>query len=166
MRLTSLLLVLAAALPIMGGCSDDPPAGTPFGPGSGQQGGGDGGAEGGSLLGDGGFAYDAADPRVDAGYRDPQGGDGGCPAPNQVCGGKCVATSSDVTNCGKCGNACTGVGATCTAGTCACVGTLVDYCAGAGCQDVSSDVNNCGACGKVCDPNQFNVCSSGACDNQ
>src|SRR5438132_11179965 len=87
MTLKPLLLWCATALPLLGGCSDDPPASTPFGPGSGQPGSGDGGAEGGGLLGDGGFAYDAADPQKDAGYRDPQGSDGGCPAPNQVRGG-------------------------------------------------------------------------------
>jgi hypothetical protein len=167
------LLVLAAVLvlPFAGGCSDDPPASTPFGPGSGQ--GGDGGSSGSSgssgtsLLGDGSATgFDAADPPKDAGYRDPQVIDAGCTAPNMVCNGKCVSLGTDVANCGACGNACTGDGAYCNAGRCACVGPLTDYCAGNGCQDVSSDVNNCGACGNVCDPNQFNDCSAGVCDNQ
>ena len=164
------ILVLAVVLgfPLVGGCSDDPPAGTPFGPGSGGPG-SDGGSSGssGSLLGDGGLGgFDAADPPKDAGYRDPQSIDGGCTAPNQVCNGKCVSLGSDVANCGACGNACAGDGAYCNAGRCACVGPLVDYCQGNGCQDVSADINNCGACGNVCDPNQFNDCSAGVCDQQ
>ncbi len=152
------------------GCSSDPPVAPPFAPATGQPGAPatlpDGGSvpEGGGS--DGGFAYDAADPPRDAGYRDPQPGDGGCLAPNLVCNGKCVAIGSDTANCGACGNVCMGAGAYCNAGRCACVGALVDYCGGLGCTDVSSDVNNCGACAFVCDPAQFNACSSGACDNQ
>lgn len=164
MRLSPCFLLVLSILPFAGGCSDDPPT-TPFGPGSGQQGTQGTGADGGGSGDGGAFSFDAADPPKDAGYRDPQG-DGGCTAPNAVCNGKCVALTSDVANCGQCGNVCTGPGATCNAGVCACVGQLFDYCQGNGCQDVSSDVNNCGACGKVCDPNQFNTCTSGNCDNQ
>ncbi len=166
MHRKTLLFTFVLALPLAGGCSDDPPASSPFGPGAGQPGGDGGTGEGGgNLLGEGGSGYDAADPPKDAGYRDPTAVDGGCAAPNQVCGAKCVSLGSDVANCGTCGNACGGPGAYCNAGRCACVGPLVDYCAG-GCQDVSGDVNNCGACNLVCDPNQFNSCSSGVCDNQ
>jgi hypothetical protein len=166
MNANTLLFSVLLALPFAGGCSDDPPAAPPFGP-SGQP--GTSTADGGvSLLGDGGAAtgFDAADPPKDAGYRDPQAVDGGCTAPNLVCNGKCVAIGSDINNCGACGNVCTGPGATCVAAACACVGPLFDYCAGNGCQDVSGDINNCGGCGKACDQNQFNVCSSGVCDNQ
>jgi hypothetical protein len=163
----TLLFAVLVGLPLAGGCSDDPPASSPFGPGSGQPGADGGDETGPNLFGDAGpGGFDAADPPKDAGFRDPQNVDGGCTAPNQVCGGKCVSIGTDVANCGACGTACAGDGAYCNAGRCACVGPLVDYCAGNGCQDVSSDVNNCGACGNVCDPNQFNDCSAGVCDQQ
>lgn len=159
-------IVVILLLAGLGGCSSDPPAPT-FVPTAGAgQGTGDGGiGEGGGASGEGGgFSYDAADPAKDAGYRDPRS-DGGCAAPNKVCNGACVAVGVDVANCGQCGTVCAGPDAYCNAGRCACVGQLVDYCA-TGCMDVSSDVNNCGSCGFVCDPNRFNVCSSGTCDNQ
>jgi hypothetical protein len=90
----------------------------------------------------------AADPSADA----------AAPAPRTVC----VAVLTDVGNCGACGNACTGPGATCIGGTCACTGPLFDYCAGAaGCMDVSSDNANCGACAKACD--QGSSCAQGVC---
>jgi hypothetical protein len=148
------------------GCSDDP-APPPFGPGAGGGGGADGGTgtqpnSSSSSGGSSGSAPDASVP-YDAGYRDPQGSDSGCSAPNLVCNNKCVAVGSDVGNCGKCGNQCMGPGAACIAGSCTCTGTLFDYCDGTGCMDVSSDTNNCGKCGNVCDPNQFNACVAGVC---
>lgn len=107
---------------------------------------------------DGGAGKDA-----DPGFRDPKGGDGGCALPNLVCGGACVAVGSDHDNCGACGNTCIGVDSKCNAGTCACSGPLIDYCAGVGCMDVSTDVNNCGSCGFVCDVNQYDSCVNGMC---
>jgi hypothetical protein len=40
-----------------------------------------------------------------------------CSAPNMVCSGVCLDVSSDVTNCGRCGNACA-AGQFCMGGTC------------------------------------------------
>ena len=114
----------------------------------------------------------ANDAGYDAGFRDPHTSDAGCSAPNMLCdvgsdaGPVCIDLKNDVNNCGKCGATCTGTGATCLAGMCACTGTLFAYCADqGGCIDVSNDVNNCGACGNVCDPNQFNNCAAGVCVN-
>jgi hypothetical protein len=105
-------------------------------------------------------------PAPDAGkgydYKNPAPGDGGCGAPNRVCGGTCVSILSELDHCGACDNKCVGATAACVGGSCICQGEGMDYCA-AGCQDVSSDVNNCGTCGKVCDPNQFNACVGGRC---
>ncbi|MDP3274949.1 MAG: MXAN_6577-like cysteine-rich protein [Deltaproteobacteria bacterium] len=69
-----------------------------------------------------------------------------------------VNLPSDRANCGACGNVCP-VGASCTAGVCACpLGTV--NCGGA-CVNVSSDTNHCGACGVVCPGLQ--VCATGVC---
>ena len=161
------MVAVFALLPLAGGCSDDPPGPAPFGPGSaGQAGTASGSDAGGGATSLNGIG-DPKDAAVDhdPGYRDPKGTDAGCSDPNKVCSGKCVAVGSDVDNCGACGNQCTGPGAACNAGACACTGPLFDYCQGQGCMDVSSDTNNCGACGNVCDPNQFNACVSGVCVN-
>ena len=66
--------------------------------------------------------------------------------------------TTDVKNCGGCGNVCavSGGSAKCSAGKCAvgsCSGTLKDcnMSAADGCEaDTSRDVNNCGGCGIVC----------------
>lgn len=42
-----------------------------------------------------------------------------CPGPRQLCGGKCVHTSTDPLNCGRCGNRCM-IYAVCQQGTCVC----------------------------------------------
>lgn len=109
----------------------------------------------------------AADAGKDAdpGYRDPVARDGGCSAPNLVCGGVCIAVGSDHDHCGSCGNACLGNDSSCTAGKCTCSGPLMDYCDGVGCMDVSTDTNNCGSCGNACDPTQYDSCVNGACVN-
>jgi hypothetical protein len=95
--------------------------------------------------------------------------------PNLVCGGDggsdagpvCVAVTTDVDNCGACGNQCLGPSATCIGGQCACSQLGLLYCSSAaGCIDTTSDVNNCGACGNVCDPNQFNACAGSLCVSQ
>ena len=85
------------------------------------------------------------------------------------CGGTCVDTDSDITNCGGCGNVCpapVGGSATCIMGACGTdCGDLTD-CGGV-CLDLENDVDNCGACGNVCpDPSGGSaVCSAGTCGN-
>ena len=101
---------------------------------------------------------------ADPGYRDPKKPEAGCVLPNLVCGGACIAVDSDHDHCGACENACLGGDSTCLAGKCSCSGALVDYCDGVGCMDVSKDVNNCGSCGNVCDPNQYDSCVNGVCE--
>jgi uncharacterized protein YkwD len=44
-------------------------------------------------------------------------GGGGCPAGQSSCGGTCIDTSSDPSNCGMCGRICS-MGATCSGGSC------------------------------------------------
>lgn len=70
----------------------------------------------------------------------------------------CIATalSTDVNNCGTCGNHC-GSGMTCSAGTCACQPGLTN-CGGV-CTNLSTDGTNCGACGHSCS----SACVNGSC---
>ena len=159
-RLLALLAVFSCGV----GCTDDP-APRPFGPGASGPAGADkdGGSGSQPSSSTSGPAAQDASADHDPGFRDPQQTDGGCTAPNGVCNGKCVALGTDTSNCGKCGNACTGPGAACVAAICTCTGPLFDYCDGTGCMDVSSDVNNCGRCNNACDPNQFNACVAGVC---
>jgi hypothetical protein len=154
-----LLLTVFALFPFGAGCADDPVP-PPFGPGVGGLSAPEAGAATQPFSSN--TIVDASVDR-DPGYRDPRQSDAGCTAPNLVCNGTCVAVGSDTSNCGKCGNQCTGPGATCIAGGCTCTGPLFDYCDGTGCMDVSSDTNNCGRCGNVCDPTQFNACVAGVC---
>ncbi len=81
----------------------------------------------------------------------------------------CANTQVDNTNCGTCGNVCSG-GTACSQGKCSktCGGneTLCTPDAGADggapyCADLQSDHNNCNACGHACA--QGNVCVNGAC---
>jgi hypothetical protein len=100
---------------------------------------------------------DAGDPDAgDPAAGDPDAGDAAAAGPTV-----CVPVLSDPTNCGACGNVCTGPGATCIAGNCACMGSLFDYCPGTGCMDVSGDDANCGACGNACGP--MTTCAQGVC---
>ena len=83
-----------------------------------------------------------------------------CPASQSDCGGTCATLTSDVNNCGACGNACS-PGNVCSNGSCAlsCQASLTD-CSGT-CANLMSDNANCGACGTACDAGQ--VCTSGQC---
>jgi hypothetical protein len=74
----------------------------------------------------------------------------------KLCGTGCVDTSSNMSNCGSCGNACTG-SRTCSSGKCVCPANYTD-CNGE-CVDTKIDAQNCGGCGKAC----TGVCSAGAC---
>ena len=106
---------------------------------------------------------DAGPP--DPGYRDPAAQDGGCSAPNKVCGGRCVSIANEVGHCGDCGRACIGGGAICVASTCACTQTGFQYCAASGgCIDVTADNANCGTCGRACAGNE--ACENGDCVDQ
>lgn len=91
------------------------------------------------------------------------GGGGGatCPTGTNLCSGACVDTTSDLSNCGACGIACS-VGTTCVGGQCLCAGGLTS-CAGA-CTDTTADPNNCGMCGTVCGTGA--ICTSGVCQCQ
>lgn len=92
------------------------------------------------------------------------GGEGGS-------GGDCGDTSSDVNNCGFCGNVCGDQHATpsCAAGVCSIACDLgYDDCDGdpaTGCEaDLMNDVDHCGACGRGCsDENATSSCIEGAC---
>jgi hypothetical protein len=84
--------------------------------------------------------------------------------------GSAVDLSTNVNNCGTCGNVCAS-GKVCAAGSCVnatspCSAGYAD-CDGDtsnGCEvDVSSDSVNCGACGNICATGQ--VCSQGQCVN-
>ncbi|AUX28999.1 MULTISPECIES: hypothetical protein [Sorangium] len=93
-------------------------------------------------------------------------GDGGGGA-----GGGCGDTSSDVDNCGFCGNVCGDQHAvpSCAVGACSLACDLgygdCDRDAATGCEvDFERDVDNCGACGKGCsDRNAAAACEAGAC---
>lgn len=91
----------------------------------------------------------------------------GCPGAEIVCGdtgaspGACVDTATDEANCGGCGAPCA-LGATCTAGTCACPSGQTACGASPGrCVDRLTDETNCGACGTSCPTGA--TCTSGTC---
>ncbi|AKU94814.1 hypothetical protein AKJ09_01478 [Labilithrix luteola] len=89
------------------------------------------------------------------------------------CSGKCADLSSDLTNCGACGIACStsndeasfavcAYGSCerhCIAGTADCNGNLSDSCE----TNTDSDPRNCGACGHVCDAIAGQACVNGRC---
>ena len=92
-----------------------------------------------------------------------------CVIPLVACGPICVDISSDILNCGACGESCStdaglGDGSTpvpiCVAGNCRseCTGSLAKC--GNQCVDETIDTNNCGGCGIVCDGG---TCNQGTC---
>jgi hypothetical protein len=92
-----------------------------------------------------------------------------CPISGNVYCGACVDPTSDVNNCGSCGNACPvtdpNAVAFCQGGMCGESCTVGSLC-GTACVDETSDVNNCGSCGNVCttsDPNATPICLMSAC---
>lgn len=80
-----------------------------------------------------------------------------------------IDKSTDVNNCGSCGNVCSYPNATaaCVSGNCQfsqCVGSYADCNNDQtdGCEvDTANDPNNCGSCGNVCGAGQ--TCTDGAC---
>jgi hypothetical protein len=93
----------------------------------------------------------------------------GCPAGQSLCGGVCTTVSTDVLNCGACGQVCpvnnaspACVGGACTIASCNagfanCNGAVADGCE----TNLFTSLNNCGACGHVCAAGQS--CTAGAC---
>jgi len=76
-------------------------------------------------------------------------GGGACPTGTSLCGGMCVAVSSDRANCGTCGNACA-AGEVCVDGACSVVcPTGQTECTGV-CADTMADRRHCGSCGNAC----------------
>lgn len=76
----------------------------------------------------------------------------------------CVDTSTDINNCGGCGNNPQRVcrrDQVCNAGSCECAGDTTRC--GNGCVDTQTDPQNCGACGEPCDAGQ--VCLDGTCES-
>ena len=147
MRLTALVAVLAVAP----GCEEDkqPPAADSTA---------DSTAD--SAADVGGTGEDG--PGADA----PAGDTSTCGPGSTLCGGVCVNTNSDNSNCGACANACE-AGLVCAAGKCAltCASGQTKCSGGdAGasyCARLTSDYQNCGTCGNACGAGQ--VCSAGVC---
>ncbi|MDP8999821.1 MAG: hypothetical protein M3O46_06895 [Myxococcota bacterium] len=75
------------------------------------------------------------------------------------CGGGCVDTKKDPSNCGQCTNTC-GSTFVCAGGQCLCpLGGGQAVCNNT-CVNISTDPSNCGACGHSC---QGSVCASSLC---
>jgi glucosylceramidase len=79
-----------------------------------------------------------------------------CNSTQTLCGSACVDTATDSSNCGVCGNPCSG-GQTCQGSTCKCPSGMLSC--GGSC--VASDATNCGTCGHACTTGQ--VCSGNSC---
>jgi hypothetical protein len=88
----------------------------------------------------------------------------GCPCPRgqYQCDGTCIDVQNDDSNCGSCGNACSGE-QTCQSGVCACPDAGQTYCSQSGaCTDLSNDYHNCGSCGNACSI-EGQTCVNGVC---
>lgn len=85
-----------------------------------------------------------------------------------LCNGVCVTLSTDLNNCGACGNACQGTTngqAVCSDGRCS---TRCDdgyALCGSACSNLQTDWRNCGACGNICAATQngSESCGRGVC---
>ena len=89
-----------------------------------------------------------------------------CQVGKTQCGYDCVDLSSDINNCGSCGNSCP-AGKICKDGICQSI-SLLDICpdfapdkCGSTCTNFNIDKNNCGACGNRCHSSE--VCIEGKC---
>jgi len=87
-----------------------------------------------------------------------------------ACGGQCLDLTSDLGNCGACGNGCSGPNATgfaCVAGSCQVASCQpgrgdCDTAAANGCEtNVATNPRHCGACGRSCGPGV--LCVQGMC---
>ncbi len=105
-----------------------------------------------------------AGPSPDGGHVTPDGGTPGCPTDEVSCGGSCVKTASDPSNCGTCGHSCA-QGQVCASGTCACADSTATLCSGVGCVDLQTSKGHCGACATTCqDPTSgTSSCVGGSC---
>jgi hypothetical protein len=103
-----------------------------------------------------------ADANLLVEYRMQAAGDSDtCASPNALCGIFCTTPSSDPSNCGSCGTACSS-GVPCTNG--ACTSTCNATVCGSTCTNTSTDPYNCGACGVVC-PGPTSGMGSAVCTN-
>lgn len=95
-----------------------------------------------------------------------------CSLGHVACGDVCIDPTSDVNNCGSCGNVCpagqAGDVAACVAGVCA----VTPACSSgltlcnSGCVDLTSDHGNCGGCDNMCGTDRIRtdlVCAGGQC---
>jgi hypothetical protein len=89
-----------------------------------------------------------------------------------LCGSSCVNTSTDPSNCSRCGNVCAGSHAVegCISSQCAVTACLTGFrdCDGVasnGCEtSINTDVNNCGSCGHACNMiGGTETCVNGQC---
>ena len=83
-----------------------------------------------------------------------------CTAPEALCDGACVDISTDDTNCGACGAACS-ADERCSASACVLDCIAGQTACGSDCVDTAKDIANCGACGQACGAGE--VCSNGSC---
>ena len=92
---------------------------------------------------------------------------GRCPAKQILCNGKCIDSTSDPANCGRCGFDCK-EGETCSKSTCVApagtktCATLLQLCLGY-CTSTLADPLNCGACGHTCNVLNGELCVLGKC---
>lgn len=84
--------------------------------------------------------------------------------PLTICNGNCVDVSSDRSNCGACGNACT-QNQLCSESICTNCPTKTEVACGSNvtsfCADLTSDTTNCGQCGNVCP--HGSLCTNSTC---
>lgn len=93
---------------------------------------------------------------------------GHCSAPGSCCGNpvRCIDTSADRNNCGKCSNVCA-PGTNCVGGACRCPGSNTvcgaesTCCPNVGCKNLKSDNQNCGQCNRACADGES--CAAGVC---
>jgi hypothetical protein len=90
--------------------------------------------------------------------QDSASGDGSCQSGQTFCGGGCVDTKSDPSNCGQCSNTCGTLA--CIGGQCACATDAGQAKCNNTCVSIATDPNNCGACGHTC---QGSTCANSLC---